>query len=167
MKLSRTKSLQFLNQLVEEQQSVKKAVNDVPAEADIIFHQPSHSAQESAENSDLEVENIIKTIVLKTSSQQMVAALTPGNRKVSLDKMSEHEPGCELAEPEEIQRKTGFQVGGVSPFGHDLKTYIDQSILGKNKVRASAGSQCVGVLIEPQALKNSTSARPADFTSKI
>jgi prolyl-tRNA editing enzyme YbaK/EbsC (Cys-tRNA(Pro) deacylase) len=57
---------------------------------------------------------------------------------------------------------TGFSVGGVAPFGHDLPVIIDQTLLGYEQVWAAGGDGNTLFCVEPHKLSACIKAQVAD-----
>jgi prolyl-tRNA editing enzyme YbaK/EbsC (Cys-tRNA(Pro) deacylase) len=93
--------------------------------------------------------------------------MCPGHISVSeqkLEKITGHNP--RMATPEEVEEHTGYQIGGVSPFDLDVKTYMEKTILDKQKVKPAAGSKVTGVSIKPEDLKKASEADVEDLARK-
>jgi prolyl-tRNA editing enzyme YbaK/EbsC (Cys-tRNA(Pro) deacylase) len=65
------------------------------------------------------------------------------------------------ASPDEVRAATGFPVGGVPPFGHDLPVVIDESLLRHKQVWAAGGDGQSLFCVDPHELVSSTGAQVA------
>lgn len=65
-----------------------------------------------------------------------------------------------MADPERIQRVTGYVLGGVSPLGQrsTLSTFIDSSVTGHDTVYCSAGRRGLQIELAPDDLIRLTAA---------
>jgi Cys-tRNA(Pro)/Cys-tRNA(Cys) deacylase len=103
-----------------------------------------------ARDNGLELERIFKTIVLKTENNQVVVAVTPGDKSLDF-KILARLSACKkihLAEMKELLSLTGYIRGGCSPVGmkKHFPVFIDQSALGHQHIFVNAGAR--GLLME-------------------
>jgi Cys-tRNA(Pro)/Cys-tRNA(Cys) deacylase len=100
-------------------------------------HEYSHDAQhesyglEAAEKLNIDPERVFKTLVVKLDSGQLAVAILPVNNMLSMKAMAKalSTKKAEMADKNEVQRSTGYVLGGVSPLAQKkrLKTVIDLS----------------------------------------
>lgn len=86
---------------------------------------------------------IAKNILL-VSEKNKILVITSGDKKVDLKRVSEiFGRRFRLATPREILEETGYNVGGVPPFGHikEIKTIVDPSIKRYSFVYTSGGTE--------------------------
>lgn len=99
------------------------------------------TSESAAAAVNIPVDQIAKSIVLVGSKTYVV--VISGGKRIDLKKFAKvvDEP-VRLATHDEVLRETGFEVGGVPPFGHlrKLKTFVDKSILSYDVVYASGGA---------------------------
>lgn len=130
--------------------------NDLNVEFEV--HAKAETCEESVQHSPVKMEQIVKTLVFK-SGEDFVAVLAPGDKRVSEDKMEEITgKEIDMAEPSEVEKATGYVIGGVSPFDLNIPIYMDESLLKHETVRPAAGSRILGVNISPEALREVTCA---------
>ena len=112
-----------------------------------------------------ELGQIVKSIVL-VCDERPVLALVPGDRRGDPDKVARaaSASGARIASPREVERATGFEPGGVAPFGHaGIETVLlDPSFLRHDVVWAGAGSPQHMVGLAPAELVRLTRARTVD-----
>jgi prolyl-tRNA editing enzyme YbaK/EbsC (Cys-tRNA(Pro) deacylase) len=65
------------------------------------------------------------------------------------------------ASPDEVRAATGFPVGGVPPFGHDLPVVVDEALLRHKRVWAAGGDGQSLFCVDPHELVSSTGAQVA------
>jgi prolyl-tRNA editing enzyme YbaK/EbsC (Cys-tRNA(Pro) deacylase) len=58
-----------------------------------------------------------------------------------------------------VRAATGFAIGGVPPFGHDLPVLFDEELLRHRRVWAAAGDPHSLFEVDPRALADCISAR--------
>ena len=108
------------------------------------------SVDKIARDNSLELERIFKTLVLKTENNQVVVAVTPGDKALDF-KILAKLAGCKkinLAEMKEVQSLTGYIRGGCSPVGmkKNFPVFIDQSGRSHERIFVNAGAR--GLLME-------------------
>lgn len=137
------------------------AVNSAKkAKIEFTVHQYEHdSAQssyglEAAEKLAVGPQRVFKTLVVKLDASQLVVAILPVNSMLSMKSVAKACGGrkAEMADKVEVQRSTGYVLGGVSPLGQkkSLKTVIDQSAHQHATIYVSGGRR--GLEIELKAL---------------
>jgi prolyl-tRNA editing enzyme YbaK/EbsC (Cys-tRNA(Pro) deacylase) len=156
---------EVLDALEEEAGNVKRAARQLDGKAaDIFFHAPADTAEESAENTGFQASKIVKTLIFSFEDGH-VAVLCPGDTSVSEPKLSDHlESDVELASPEQVTDTTGYIVGGVAPFDLDIPVLADERIMDHDEVKPSAGSRCAGVSLSPELLVEVTEAEAVDVS---
>jgi Cys-tRNA(Pro)/Cys-tRNA(Cys) deacylase len=130
------------------------------AKIDYTVHQYEHDSGnssyglEAAEKLALSPERIFKTLVVKLDARQLVVAILPVNSMLSMKRVAK---ACgarkaEMADKAEVQRSTGYVLGGVSPLGQKkaLKTVIELSAQQYATIYVSGGRR--GLEIELNAL---------------
>lgn len=149
---------QFLEFIEEDLENVRRVIdfceeNDLDVKYKI--HDKAETCEESAENTGISMDQIVKTLVFKTG-EGFVAVLCPGDKRVSEEKLEKVTGGeVRMAKPDEVEENTGYVIGGVSPFDLDIAVYMEESILEHDKVKPAAGSRVVGLEIDPEELKSS------------
>jgi prolyl-tRNA editing enzyme YbaK/EbsC (Cys-tRNA(Pro) deacylase) len=63
------------------------------------------------------------------------------------------------AAADEVRAATGFAIGGVPPFGHDLPVLFDESLLEHERVWAAAGDPHSLFAVDPRELARCVEAR--------
>lgn len=141
--------LDFLEEDIENVRRVISQVEGLNAEFEV--HAKAETVDESVQHSPIERNQIIKTLIFK-SSDDFIAVMCPGNKRVDEDKLSEIiGSDVRMARPEEVERETGYIVGGVSPFDLDIPVYAAKAI-PEGEVRPAGGSRAVGVKIDRDEL---------------
>lgn len=156
---------EVLDALENESGNVRRAARRLEGEpADIFFHAPADTAEESADNTGFQASKIVKTLIFSFEDGH-VAVLCPGNTSVSEPKLSDHlGSDVELVSPEEVTDTTGYIVGGVAPFDLLIPVLTDEGIMDHDEVKPSAGSRCAGVSLSPETLVEVTDAEVVDIS---
>ena len=70
-----------------------------------------------------------------------------------------------MAKPDEVQRSTGYVLGGVSPLGQKkrLPTFLESSAQVAETIFVSAGRRGMDLELEPRALLDVTGGSFADL----
>lgn len=155
---------QFIDFIGEDLENVKRVIdfcesNDLDVEFKV--HSKTETARESAEKTDIELGQVVKTLVFK-AGDDFVAVLCPGDNRVSEDKLEDLTgESVRMAKPSEVEEHTGYIVGGVSPFDLDVDVFMEESLTERDKIKPAAGSRVVGVTLDPEDLKNAIKAEEA------
>jgi len=99
---------------------------------------------------------VIKTLVMEDDRGQALIMLMHGSCEVSLKHLARQLKVKQVSPcpPEKADRLTGYQTGGISPFGtrQELPVYVEESILNLEKICINGGKRGLLVEIDPQAL---------------
>jgi prolyl-tRNA editing enzyme YbaK/EbsC (Cys-tRNA(Pro) deacylase) len=105
------------------------------------FPQGTKTAEDAARAIGVEVGQIVKSLVFLVDGRPTMALVAGDNRldeaKLAAAAGGEH---AERADGETVRSATGFPIGGVPPFGHDLPVYVDRDLLRYDQVWAAAGT---------------------------
>ena len=122
---------------------------------------------EAVEKLNLNSAQVFKTLVLETSEQQLIVAVTPVTQQVNLKQLAKlcAVKKVMMADPQKVQASTGYILGGVSPLGQKkrLKTYIHSSALDFEMIYVSAGKRGLEVTLSAKSLAHITQASFAVF----
>jgi prolyl-tRNA editing enzyme YbaK/EbsC (Cys-tRNA(Pro) deacylase) len=124
---------------------------------------PTRTVQEAATAVGCQPAEIAKSIVLVADGDP-VLVVASGAHRVDLDKVADLLDVAEIrqASADEVRSSTGFSVGGVAPFGHDLPVVLDQALLEFPLVWAAGGDGNTLFCVEPRKLADCIRARVAD-----
>jgi prolyl-tRNA editing enzyme YbaK/EbsC (Cys-tRNA(Pro) deacylase) len=105
---------------------------------------------------------IAKSIVFVVDGDPVVCVAS-GRHRVDPEKLAEAFDCAEVrqAGADEVRAATGFAVGGVPPFGHDLPVILDEELLAHERVWAAAGDANSLFAVDPRELARRTHARVA------
>ena len=122
---------------------------------------------EAVEKLNLNSAQVFKTLVLETSEQQLIVAVTPVTQQINLKQLAKLcvVKKVMLAEPQKVQASTGYILGGVSPLGQKkrLKTYIHSSALDFDTIYVSAGKRGLEITLSPACLAELIQASFGNF----
>lgn len=104
----------------------------------------------AAEALEVDEHAVIKTLVMIPKNGTPFIILMHGNRSVSTKNMARslNVKSVVPCDPKTAEKHTGFQVGGISPFGtrNRLKVYMESSIADLNRIFINGGKR--GLLLE-------------------
>ncbi|GAB2720575.1 Cys-tRNA(Pro) deacylase [Halomonas garicola] len=117
---------------------------------------------EAAEKLGVAPESIFKTLVVKLDGKRLAVGLVPVTGKLGF-KLIARAAGAKkatMASPEEVERATGYVLGGVSPLGQKkrLPTFIDTSAEAFSHLHVSAGRRGLEIALAPADLAALTQA---------
>jgi len=123
---------------------------------------PTRTVDEAAVAVGCEAARIAKSIVFVADGEP-VLCVASGAHRIDLDRLCDVLDCAEArpATPDEVRAATGFPVGGVAPFGHDLPVVMDETLLGHESVWAAGGDGNSLFEVDPRALADCTGARVA------
>jgi len=103
---------------------------------------------------------IAKSIVFVADGDPVVCVAS-GQHRVDTKKVADALDVAEVrqAAAEEVRAATGFAVGGVPPFGHDLPVLFDEALLRHPRVWAAAGDANSLFEVNPRELASCIRAR--------
>ncbi|MCL1140746.1 Cys-tRNA(Pro) deacylase [Shewanella pneumatophori] len=134
-------------------------------------HDPSCQAYglEAAEKIGVAPELVFKTLVVKLDGKQLAVAIIPVAEKLSMKLIAKAAKAKKavMAEAIEVQRSSGYVLGGVSPLGQKrlLATVIDQSASQLDKMFISGGRRGLDLELAPEDLKQQLKAQFAPLTA--
>ena len=106
---------------------------------------------------------IAKSIVFVADGEPLVC-VTSGRHRVDTEKVAEALDVAEVrqAQADEVRAATGFAIGGVPPFGHELPVVFDEALLAHERVWAAAGDPHSLFCSDPRKLADCMGATVAD-----
>ena len=117
---------------------------------------------EAAEKLGLDPRQVFKTLVVKLDDRSLAVAILPVSGMLSMKAMAKALSGkkAELADKTEVERSTGYVLGGVSPLGQKkrLRTVIDSSAASLDSMFVSAGRRGLEIELTPAHLQSLTQA---------
>ena len=117
---------------------------------------------EAAEKLGVAVAQVFKTLVVITDTGVLAVAILPVDKTLNFKKMakalsSNKLLSCkkvQMADPKQVERSTGYVLGGVSPLGQKkrLKTVIDSTAQDQATVYVSGGRRGLEIELPPAQL---------------
>jgi prolyl-tRNA editing enzyme YbaK/EbsC (Cys-tRNA(Pro) deacylase) len=103
---------------------------------------------------------IAKSIVFVADGDPLVCVAS-GRHRIDTAKLADALDVAEVrqAGADEVRAATGFAIGGVPPFGHDLPVIFDEELLEHERVWAAAGDPNSLFEVDPRALADCVGAR--------
>ena len=150
-----------MNKMAEDKAHLTRAVAALREEGvEFIFHFYGYrkDAVTEAAARDIGVDEhiIVKTLVMETGDGEPLIVLMHGDRQVSTKALA-RQIGVKTVKPsspKEAERLTGYQVGGISPFGtkRKLPVYVEETILGLLRLVINGGRRGFLLELAPQVL---------------
>ena len=111
---------------------------------------------ESARQLGVAEAEVVKTLVMQDERAQPLIVLMHGDKQVSTKNLARQigAKSVEPCKPEVAQRRSGYQVGGTSPFGlrQAMPVYVEASVLALPRICINGGRRGFLVGIAPQVL---------------
>jgi Cys-tRNA(Pro)/Cys-tRNA(Cys) deacylase len=112
---------------------------------------------EASEKLGIPAERVFKTLVVLIDSKQMVVAVIPVSSMLSMKQIAKAAGGkkAEMAAGADVERTSGYILGGVSPLGQKkrLKIFIDASAENFTSIYVSAGRRGLEIELSPNDLR--------------
>lgn len=129
-------------------------------------HDPRASSYglEAAQVLGVDPRQVFKTLVAAADGRLVVAVVpVSGNLDLKALASAVGAKKAQMADPAEAERSTGYVLGGISPLGQRqrLRTVVDESALGFDRVLVSAGRRGLDVALAPGDLVLLTGATVA------
>jgi len=126
------------------------------------IHQYSHDESsdsyglEAAEKMGVPKEQVFKTLVVILDNKELVVGVIPVDSMLNM-KLIAKAAGAKkaaMAKPVDVERSTGYVLGGVSPLGQKkrLKTFIDSPAQNFSTIYVSAGRRGLEIELNPSDL---------------
>ncbi|ACA84319.1 Cys-tRNA(Pro) deacylase [Shewanella woodyi] len=123
---------------------------------------------EAAAKLNLAPSLVFKTLVAKLDNEKLVVAIIPVAEKLNM-KLLAKAAGVKkaaMASAQEVERSTGYVLGGVSPLGQKrpLATFIDISAESLKQIYVSGGKRGLDIELTPMSLQQLTKANFTPLT---
>jgi prolyl-tRNA editing enzyme YbaK/EbsC (Cys-tRNA(Pro) deacylase) len=124
-----------------------------------LFNEPLPTASDAARTLGVRVGAITNSLIFQVRSQGHILVLCPGDRRVDVRKLARvldcSKSKLKSASPGSVVAFTGFEAGGVAPFGHTvppLRTFIDDRVFLNDRVWCGAGVKPAMFACSPEEL---------------
>jgi Cys-tRNA(Pro)/Cys-tRNA(Cys) deacylase len=121
-------------------------------------HDPSAESYglEAADKLDIARERVFKTLVVAIGDKELAVGVIPVSSKLNMKLMAKAlgVKKVSMAETSDVERSTGYILGGVSPIGQKkrLKTVVDSSASVYPTIFVSAGRRGLEIELNPNDL---------------
>jgi prolyl-tRNA editing enzyme YbaK/EbsC (Cys-tRNA(Pro) deacylase) len=130
------------------------------------FPYGTRTAEDAARAIGVHVGQIVKSLIFLADDRPILCLGSGANRLDTL-RLARASSASTIrrATPDEVQRSSGFAIGGVPPFGHrsPLPVYCDHDLLAYDTVWAAAGTPSTVFATDPQHLAQACYATIADL----
>lgn len=121
-------------------------------------HDPSAESYglEAAEKLGVPEARVFKTLVVSLDNRELAVGVIPVSAMLSMKRMAKAAGAkkATMAAPPDVERSTGYVLGGVSPLGQKkrLKTIVDSSASHHPTIYVSAGRRGLEIELSPTDL---------------
>jgi prolyl-tRNA editing enzyme YbaK/EbsC (Cys-tRNA(Pro) deacylase) len=120
----------------------------------------TRTAEQAAEAVGVDIAQIAKSLVFLADGDPILVVVS-GAHRVDPDALA---LSCDCAvidkaSPDDVRAATGFGVGGVPPFGHDLPVLFDEALLEHERIYAAGGDGNTLFEVDPKVLAKAIDAR--------
>ena len=134
-----------------------------------IHENPLRSLEQAARERNLEPRQIVRSLVIRTESDQFVMVLMPGPRNVDWPKLRRFLGGSRVttAKAHEVEEVTGYPTGAVSPFGLaiPIRLLADLCICDLEVISLGAGIRNAGIILKTSYLLEHLEPELGDFSA--
>jgi len=130
------------------------------------IHEYSHDdssesyGHEAAEKMNVPKERVFKTLVVSLDNKTLAVGIIPVSSMLSMKHIAKAASAKKavMANKVDVERSTGYVLGGVSPLGQkkQLKTLIDSSAKNYSTIYVSAGRRGLEIELNPKDLSTIT-----------
>lgn len=135
---------------------------------EVVRTQRARSAEESAEFQEIELGQLLRTIVIRRAEDDYVFVLVPGGRRLDWPKLRAHlgVRRMSLPDADEARAATGYERGAITPFGSQRPWPVvaDVMVLEPAVVAIGGGAHGVNVHLAPAELVAELDAEVVDVT---
>ena len=145
-----------------------EALADSGLPFEVVRTERASSAEESAGFQGIELNQLLRTIVIRRGEQDYLFVLVPGGRAIEWPKLRAHLGVSRLSLPDkyEAQDVTGYERGAITPFGatHSWPAIVDASVDPNRSVAIGGGAHGVNLHIKAADLIAHLGAEVVDVT---
>ncbi len=134
-------------------------------------HDAAHHSYglEAAEKMGVSPQRVFKTLVVSLETKELVVGIVPVSLMLSMKQIAKAAGARKavMAAAADVQRSTGYVLGGVSPLGQKrrLRTFIDVSAQQFETVMVSAGRRGLEIELSAADLQTLSSAKFAEIAA--
>lgn len=116
--------------------------------------------------SKLKLEEICKTIVIKTGKGAKYAVFLRGIDRIDFNKLGKILGKVAIASVSEVKEVTGVDPGAVSPLTLKLPIIMDEKVLENDKINFGSGDPLYGIELKPEDLCKVINCHVSDVSKK-
>ena len=141
----------------------------IPYKVHEYAHDPSIESygSEAAKKMGVPEERVFKTLVVRLGTNDLAVGVVPVSSLLNMKLMAKAigAKKASMAETSDVERSTGYVLGGVSPLGQKkrLKTIIDSSAKKYPTIFVSAGRRGLEIELKPKDLEKLTNGMFAEI----
>ena len=128
----------------------------------------ARSAEESAGFQGIELDQLLRSIVIRRGAGDYVFVLVPGGRTIDWPRLRSHLGVSRLSLPDQDEAKeaTGYERGAITPFGSATTWPVvaDATVADRDLVAIGGGAHGVNMHLAPDDLIRILDADVADVT---
>jgi prolyl-tRNA editing enzyme YbaK/EbsC (Cys-tRNA(Pro) deacylase) len=139
---------------------VKEAARELGLDVELkTLDDSTATVAQAASALGVEEGQIAKSIVFVMDGEPVVVVAS-GRHRIDTDKVCIALDCAEgrMASGDEVRAATGFSIGGVPPFGHDLPVVFDSALLDYEVIYAAGGDGNTLFEVDPRQLAGSVNA---------
>ncbi len=127
-------------------------------------HDPNHPSfgEEVVERLGVDAEQVFKTLMVTLDDGSHAIGVIPVNTRLDLKAIAAAAglKNATMTNPAEAERRSGYVVGGISPFGQKrvVPTFVDEWALAADEIYCSAGRRGVEIVIAPDVFREALGA---------
>ena len=127
-------------------------------------HDPSHPSfgEEAVEALGVDPAQVFKTLMVTLDDGNHAVGVIPVNTRLDLKAIAAAAGAkrAAMTDPAEAERRSGYVVGGISPFGQKrvAPTFVDEWALAADEIYCSAGRRGVELVIAPSVFEQALGA---------
>ena len=144
------------------------------AKIDFKVHEYEHDVSalsygsEAAQKLNIPAGQVFKTLVVSLDNKNFSVGLVPVSNMLNMKRIAKTGGAKKavMADRKDVERLTGYVLGGVSPLGQKkrLKTVIDSSAENFSTIYVSAGRRGLEIELSPENLKKLTNGIFAEIS---
>ena len=135
----------------------------------LVVTEPASSPEESSELQGIDLNQLLRTIVVRRGPDDYVFVLVPGGRRFDWPKLRAHLGVSRLSLPDadEAKEVTGYERGAITPFGSSSAWPViaDASVRNLDLVAIGGGRRGVNVHLTGRELIAAAEAEVVDVTT--
>jgi Cys-tRNA(Pro)/Cys-tRNA(Cys) deacylase len=132
-----------------------RALADAGVPFRLVSYERVRSAEEAAERRGIELDALVKTLVVRVEEGAYVLVLVPGNRGLDYPKLRAllGVRRLTMPDPDEAKGATGYERGTITPFGAGShRVVVDERLLAHGEISLGSGVEGWAIHLDPSHL---------------